>query len=217
MKIYHGSDKLNGLPTFGAGKATNDYGIAFYCTENKDLAKEWACPTNENNGIVNEYEISLKNLKIIDLSKKPYGVLNWIAVLLKFRKFDLNNAVSIAARDFIIAQYYVDVSLYDVVIGYRADDSYFQYAQDFVKNTISVEKLSLAMELGHLGKQIALISQKAFDKLVFVSSETVDKNIYYVSRMHRDIRAREDYSKMKSEIDNATNETYIIDLMRKKN
>lgn len=37
------------------------------------------------------------------------------------------------------------VNSYDVIRGYRADDSYFAYAQDFISNTISLEQLSRAM------------------------------------------------------------------------
>jgi len=40
--IFHGSEKVV-LPVFGEGKAYNDYGLGFYCTENLELAKEWAC------------------------------------------------------------------------------------------------------------------------------------------------------------------------------
>ena len=39
------------------------------------------------------------------------------------------------------------------MIGYRADDSYFRFAKDFINNTISIQKLAKAMELGMLGTQ----------------------------------------------------------------
>ena len=37
-------------------------------------------------------------------------------------------------------------------IGYRADDSYFSFANAFLNNTISLEQLRKAMYLGKLGK-----------------------------------------------------------------
>ena len=49
---------------------------------------------------------------------------------------------------------------YDVIIGYRADDSYFSFAKDFINNTISVEQLAEAMRLGELGIQIVLKSER---------------------------------------------------------
>ena len=43
MILYHGSDSIVKSPEYGKGKFYNDYGRGFYCTENKELAKEWAC------------------------------------------------------------------------------------------------------------------------------------------------------------------------------
>ena len=113
---------------------------------------------------------------------------------------------------FLINKYYIDVSQYDVVIGYRADDSYFRFAKDFLNNTISIQKLSLAMKLGELGKQIVLISEKAFDALSFLESEAVDVKVYYAKRATRDLKARKDYDTSFS--DHAKDEKYINDIMR---
>ncbi|MCF0142741.1 MAG: DUF3990 domain-containing protein, partial [Parasporobacterium sp.] len=44
LTIYHGSQQIVEVPRFGMGKPYNDYGQGFYCTENIELAKEWACP-----------------------------------------------------------------------------------------------------------------------------------------------------------------------------
>ena len=41
MRLYHGSIHVIEHPVFGAGNATNDYGLGFYCTEHIELAKEW--------------------------------------------------------------------------------------------------------------------------------------------------------------------------------
>ena len=66
--IYHGSKYIIEKPYFHGGKATNDYGFGFYCTKNLDLAKEWSCNNNENNGFANKYSIELSGLKILDLT-----------------------------------------------------------------------------------------------------------------------------------------------------
>ena len=42
MRIYHGSKDIIKIPLYGYGKKYNDYGLGFYCTENIELAKEWA-------------------------------------------------------------------------------------------------------------------------------------------------------------------------------
>ena len=85
MILYHGSTSIIEKPIYHGGKENNDYGYGFYCTEYIDLAKEWACINNETNGFANKYEIDLNNLNVLDLTSNDYSVLNWIAILLKFR------------------------------------------------------------------------------------------------------------------------------------
>ena len=46
MTIYHGSTEIVNSPLYGKGKVYNDYGQGFYCTEEIELAKEWACTEN---------------------------------------------------------------------------------------------------------------------------------------------------------------------------
>ena len=193
MMIYHGSKDIIEKPEFGKGNQKNDYGLGFYCTENVELAKEWACSNNETNGYANQYEIDLSAYKVLDLREEKYSILNWMALLLKFRTFDVNTLISAQAKEYILENFYVDVEEYDVIIGYRADDSYFSFAKDFINNTITVEQLAKAMHLGELGIQIVLKSKKAFDTVKYISYELAECKEYYVKRVSRDKKARETY------------------------
>ena len=193
MIIYHGSKDIIEKPEFGKGNERNDYGLGFYCTENVELAKEWACSNNETNGYANQYEIDLSDYKVLDLRDEKYSILNWMTLLLKFRTFDLNAPISVQAKEYILENFYVDVEEYDVIIGYRADDSYFSFAKDFINNTISVEQLAEAMRLGELGIQIVLKSKKAFNTVKYISYELAECKEYYVKRVSRDKKARETY------------------------
>ena len=94
----------------------------------------------------------MPGLKNLDLMDKRYSILNWVAIILKFRAFDFSNDISIQVKECLLKNLYIDVNNYDIVIGFWADDSYFSFARDFVNNMVSVRKLSQAMELGHLGK-----------------------------------------------------------------
>ena len=212
--IYHGSKDIIEKPYYG-GKAENDYGFGFYCTESLELAKEWSCSNNEKNGFANKYSIDLSGLKILDLTDKRYSILNWIAILLKFRTFDLINDISIQAKEYLIKNFYIDVNKYDIVIGYRADDSYFSFARDFVNNTIPVRKLSQAMELGQLGKQVVIVSELAFSKLHFEGFDTADRLEYFTKRKARDEKAREDYLKGTRKSSTLANDVFVVDIMRK--
>ena len=193
MIIYHGSKDIIEKPEFGKGNQKNDYGLGFYCTESVELAKEWACSNNETNGYANQYEIDLGAYKVLDLREEKYSILNWMALLLKFRTFDVNTPISAQAKEYILENFYVNVEEYDVIIGYRADDSYFSFAKDFINNTISVEQLAEAMRLGELGIQIVLKSKKAFNTVKYISYELAECKEYYVKRVSCDKKARETY------------------------
>ncbi len=215
LVIYHGSKDIIEKPYYHGGKAENDYGFGFYCTESLELAKEWSCSNNENNGFANKYSIDLFGLKILDLTDKRYSILNWIAILLKFRTFDLSNDIAIQAKEYLLKNFYIDVNNYDIVIGYRADDSYFSFARDFVNNTIPVRKLSQAMELGQLGKQFVIVSEIAFSKLHFEGYESADRLEYFIRRKARDEKAREDYLKGTRKSATLTDDIFVMDLIRK--
>ena len=92
--------------------------------------------------------------------------------------------------DWLEKHFLIDLEPYDVVIGYRADDSYFSFARAFVNNEISLTQLSYAMRLGKLGEQFVLKSPAAFEKLQFVSYEVADNTQYYAKRKARDDEAR---------------------------
>ena len=86
-------------------------------------------------------------------------------------KFVCEKAVD--AKDYIIEHYSIDTSKYDVIIGYRADDSYFRYAESFVENGLSLRSLNKALRLGKLGEQTVLVSKKAYDQIKFIDAEPV--------------------------------------------
>lgn len=215
IEIYHGSKDIIEKPYYHGGKAENDYGFGFYCTKSLELAKEWSCSNNENNGFVNKYSIEIDGLQILDLTSEKYSILNWIAILLKFRTFDLNNEISKQAKDYLIKNFYVDVEKFDIVIGYRADDSYFSFARDFVNNTISVRQLSKAMELGELGKQVVIVSEKAFNELKFLGFEPADHVEYYAKRITRDQKARDEYLHGDVRKVSLENDLFVIDIIRR--
>ncbi len=214
MIIYHGSKDIIKKPEFGKGNSKNDYGIGFYCTESIELAKEWACSDNETSGYANKYEINLENYKILDLRKDEYSILNWMAILLKFRTFDVNSHISVLAKDYLIKNFYLDVEEYDIIIGYRADDSYFSFARDFINNTISVKQLAYAMQLGELGIQIVLKSKKAFNGLKYLAYEEAEGKEYYTKRASRDKKARDSYlNRYHKEL--IKDGLFVVDIMRK--
>ena len=210
--LYHGSPDIIQTPVFGKGKSYNDYGKGFYCTEYLELAKEWAC-TENTDGYANKYEIDTDYLSVLNLSADEHTILHWLALLMKYRKFRVSTPVMKRGADWLKEYFLIELTPYDAVVGYRADDSYFSFAQDFVAGVISLEKLSEAMRLGKLGEQIVLKSEKAFEQIKYVRSEIVDREIYYVRKNEREREARKEYRMSKLQKD-TINQLYMIDIMR---
>ena len=192
--LYHGSPEIIEVPIFGKGKSYNDYGKGFYCTQHIELAKEWAC-TEGTDGYANRYEIETDGLKILNLSDEKYTILHWLALLMKNRKGRLSTPIMKRGKEYLLEHYLPDVSEYDAIIGYRADDSYFSFAKSFVNNAISLKQLGNAMRLGKLGEQFVLKSQKAFDTIKFLDYTVADNTEYYFKRKTRDDEARAAYYK----------------------
>ncbi len=214
MILYHGSSEIVEKPIYGKGYEHNDYGRGFYCTESLDLAKEWACPADRD-GFANKYEFNTKGLKILRLNSNKFHILNWIAILLNNRIFAKRSPISRSAADYIQKEFLPDLSPYDVICGYRADDSYFTYAKDFLNNTISVEQLAKAMKLDNLGEQIVLISPKAFKHISFIGYEIANSNIYSELRQNREKEARKVYQqKLSSVFSIAKDAIFVRDILQ---
>lgn len=212
IEIFHGSEEKIQKPQFGAGKNTNDYGRGFYCTQNIELAKEWAC-SNSYDGYANRYELDLKGLRVLKLNDPSYSVLNWLAILADNRTYWERSSISENAKRYLHDHFLIDISQYDVIVGYRADDSYFTFAKNFVANGISLRQLQEAMKLGKLGEQIVLKSQKAFEQISFLGAEQAQAALYYERKIARDRAARTEYRRNVRENPN-NNDLLMIDIMR---
>lgn len=211
MILWHGSSKIIKSPQYGFGNVHNDYGLGFYCTESEEMAKEWACADKEN-GFANCYDLDTAGLKICDLGKEPYGILNWMALLTANRLLGNTSSMGKAGAGFLTEKYLPDLTGFDVIIGKRADDSYFTFARAFLNNTISVRQLSEAMELGDMGEQVVIKSKKAFKSLKFLRYEEAYWSKSFYDRTRRDKKARLDYKALVGTAD--IDGVFIRDLMR---
>lgn len=181
--LYHGSEFVIRSPEYGKGNIHNDYGLGFYCCTNKELAKEWAAKRT-GRGFVNSYSLRDDNLKILDLTKPPFdSVLYWVALLLNNRELS-NEITNNYPRElkYLREKYLINTGKYDVIIGYRADDSYFRFPISFLRSEITLESLNKVFLAGELGKQYVVLSKKAFSLLKFLDFEEAieqSKQNYY--------------------------------------
>lgn len=213
IELLHGSDHVIEKPDFYLGKTNNDYGRGFYCTRELSMAMEWACKQNTD-GFVNKYSLEQDSLKVLNLLDGDYNILHWMALLLKNRTFRLSNEIAVDARNYIIDNFSIDLKDFDIVIGYRADDSYFSFAESFVQNGLSLRGLNQALRLGKLGEQTVLISERAFENLKFEGAELADTTIYYPKFIKRDSGARETYRNKIRKSQSYKDDIFVLDILR---
>lgn len=198
MIIYHGSKNKISKPIFKGSKEDNDYGPAFYTTRDLDSAHEWACK-NGAIGYVNKYKIDIGKLNVLDLTDKTkFHILNWLATLLHYRKLDDSFVRAFKRRlEAIEKNYFINPYDYDLVIGYRADDAYFRFPLDFIRGNLTVEQLEKSYQLGNLGIQYVVMSEKGIASIQYLESFLSDKKYIdkYFGRVQEATQQYDDLSK----------------------
>ena len=148
MILYHGSQQIVRQPEIRSGKYTKDFSSGFYCTLLKEQAVRWATrfPTT---GYVNIFSCKL----IDDLQIKRFETMTeeWL--------------------DFIVACRHGETHDYDLVDGPMANDTIFNYVQDFIDGTISREAFWALAKFKRPTHQICFHTQKALDTLTFIGYE----------------------------------------------
>lgn len=215
LTLYHGSGLVVQKPDVLYGKKNNDYGQGFYCSESAELAREWACP-REQDGILNRYCLETDGMRVFHLKgESEEALLIWISVLLANRKLNLDTENARTSARFLQSRYLMSLETADLVIGYRADDSYFSFVKDFLNDRISLMQLQQALKLGTVGEQIVIKSQRAAAALEFQGYEVVDWKEYYMKRLQRDQALRNMYQELRQKSD--VSGRYMRDIVRDRN
>ena len=131
--------------------------------------------------------------------------------MVEHRLFSIKTPAAQRAKRYLIDNFSVNVNAYDLIIGYRADDSYFDYAESFLNNGISVQQLAKAMRLGKLGEQIVVKSKYAFSLLHYEGFSIAEKEKYYVLRKARNDEADQHYVSI---LEEETDGLYMLDILR---
>lgn len=201
MLLYHGSPNKIVTPTFNLGEERHDYGKGFYLTEDLELAKEWAvCRPETESGYVHAFELDTDGLFVFDYEKE--SILCWLSELMKHRDAADSKRYRVLAAKFI-ERFGKDTSAADVIKGWRANASYFYIAKAFVRDEVDVDILEELMQLGGLGIQWCIKSERAFSRLHKTGQIIpVDYHKFNSKYNERDANAR---IKMKSLIDSDKN------------
>ncbi|MPM64062.1 hypothetical protein SDC9_110948 [bioreactor metagenome] len=150
--LYHASGEVVEFPEIRKSKYTKDFSWGFYCTNNFGQAKRWA-RRNREQGTVNFYTYAEnKELKILKFESMTNEWLDFIA----------------ACRNGFIHDF-------DIVEGPMADDTIWNYVNDFLTGDISRNVFWELAKFKHPTHQISFHTLKALDCLKFERSETIDE------------------------------------------
>lgn len=148
--LYHGSGEIVEFPEIRKTKYTKDFSWGFYCTINYEQAYKWANKKSQN-GFVNVYKYTEnKDLKI--------------------KKFE---TMSDEWLDFITDCRSGKVHSYDIVEGPMADDTIWNYVNDYINGDIPRSVFWELAKFKHPTHQISFHSIQALECLKFERSEAI--------------------------------------------
>ena len=149
MEIYHGSTVIVENPEIRIEKFNKDFYFGFYCTIMENQAIRWA--TRFGDGIVNVFEYTPNDsLKILKFEKMTE---EWL--------------------DFIIACRSGTPHDWDIVEGPMADDTIYNYIQEFQDGKISREAFWTLAKFRYPTHQISFNTQKALETIKFKEARKV--------------------------------------------
>jgi hypothetical protein len=145
MIVYHGSDVIVRSPEIRIQKYNKDFYFGFYCTLYPEQAIRWATRYG-GDGILNKYDYTPdENMKI---KRFPEMTEEWL--------------------DFIVACRLGEPHNYDIVEGPMANDTIFNYVQNFVDEKISREAFWELAKFKRPTHQISFHTARALTALTFL-------------------------------------------------
>lgn len=147
MVLYHGSSMQVDYPKVLVSGYYKDFGFGFYCTNLERQARRWALVKKQAH-VVNKYRY------------EENSELN----ILKFEK------MTEEWLDFVVACRRGISHSYDIVEGPMADDTIWDYIEDFVDGLITREAFWVLVKFKYPTHQIVFCNDKALETLAFEGS-----------------------------------------------
>ena len=151
--LYHASKEVVEYPEVRKMKYTKDFSWGFYCTKKLDQAVRWA-NRGEGEPIINIYQYepddSLQVLYFETMTEE------WLDFIARCRSGKTHR--------------------YDIVEGPMADDTIYNYIQNFMDGRISRAAFWELVKFKYPTHQISFHTISALDTLTFIGSEVVHGN-----------------------------------------
>ena len=147
MEVYHGSASIVEKPKILTSGFYKDFGYGFYCTNIEKQAKRWAL-TKGKRHIVNVYSYNAdNNLSILKFDEMTE---EWLDFVVNCRK-------GIEHK-------------YDIVEGPMADDTIWDYIEDYIDHKITREAFWVLVKFKYPTHQIVFATDKALMTVRFERS-----------------------------------------------
>lgn len=153
MELYHGSGETAEFPEIRKTHYTKDFSWGFYCTNNFEQAYRWA-ERKHTEGVVNIYEYTEN--KELNIKKFHEMTDEWLDFIADCRIGIVHN--------------------YDIVEGPMADDTIWNFVNDFLNGDIPRSVFWEYAKFKHPTSQISFHSIRALDCLVYKESELVNEH-----------------------------------------
>lgn len=150
MKLYHGSSTIVEFPEIRKTRYTKDFSWGFYCTKSYEQAYRWA-ERRHAEGIVNIYSYTPK--AELNILKFEYMTDEWLDFIAECRKGNIHD--------------------YDIVEGPMADDTIWNFVNDYLAGNISRVVFWEYAKFKHPTHQISFHTLRALDCLTFERSEKI--------------------------------------------
>ncbi len=153
MILYHGSKEIVQYPEIRKARFQKDFYFGFYCTQYGEQARRWASRYGKN-GYLNKYEY------------QPDESLNYL----------IFSEMTEEWLDFIVACRSGTPHKYDIVEGPMADDTIYNYVQNYMDGKISRAAFWELAKFKYPTHQISFHTISALDTLKYIGSEVVYGN-----------------------------------------
>ena len=153
MELYHGSGETVEYPEKRKTHNTKDFSWGYYSTNNFEHAYRWA-ERKHTEGVVNIYEYTEN--KELNIKKFHEMTDEWLDFIADCRIGIVHN--------------------YDIVEGPMADDTIWNFVNDFLNGDIPRSVFWEYAKFKHPTHQISFHSIRALDCLVYKGSELVNEH-----------------------------------------
>lgn len=151
MILYHGSNEIVIFPEIRQARFHKDFFWGFYCTKYERQARRWAARYG-NKGYLNYYEYTPNDELLY--KNFPEMTEEWL--------------------DFVIDCRRGKPHRYDIVEGPMADDTIYNYLQDYMDGRISRAAFWELAKFKYPTHQLSFHTVSALNTLKFIGSEAVD-------------------------------------------